>query len=807
MNKKISLICVMGALGASAFAAPISPQQALERLSSESRMKTRGPEVASLRLAHTSRAADGAAVAYVFVANEGIGYTILSADDVALPVLAYSNSDAFDAGNIPPQLQWWLDEMGRRISFAASRQAGASSGKVYAPEDWTEIEPLCKTKWSQEDPYNRQTPEKGGVHCPTGCVATSFAQAMNYFKYPERGDGVIQYKWNNKNLRLNLGVRAFDWDNMADTYSGSSYTEEQADAVAYLMKACGYSVEMGYDKYASGAQSYKIINALVNNFKYDPNVRYVDRMHYSLPEWSGMIYDNIKNCGPVIYDGNAIEGGHSFICDGYDGKGYFHFNWGWGGMSDGYYLLDVLNPEAQGTGGAVGGFNWSQNAVLGMRKPTGDPVIPNYGNLVQYGTTDASVNGTSIDFRTADFETLGWGNASYRDINVSVGAIFENQSTSQVTDVKGTMGSLDEVSLSVFQYFPQDRVYPSVEIPASLPDGTYKVSLATKDCEYEDAPWQPVVVTYGYCNYCLLTVKDGRYSISNTAPMLLSFEDVRLNDVIYYDKNTMLRAKVGNASSLDLSVCIQPVLTRNNAIQYTGDMMLVSANAGETADKSWIVKFHPGQNVSFDPQAAYTLELLDRTSGLKIGSFGEVRMDMASGNLSVEVDKFGVAGASVKDIQAGNRTFKNTYMVTDASDFDIELDYTVESGYFDSSLRMGVQIYDPVTNKSSMYLDEIYHDYPFLGRGEKGHVNVPMNMSTAPKNAVYTVRALYILNGVQRSMAMMTFAFDLSAIDDIECDDDSNVEYYNLQGVRLERPEKGQMVICRKGDKRFKIIF
>jgi hypothetical protein len=42
-----------------------------------------------------------------------------------------------------------------------------------------------------------------------------------------------------------------------------------------------------------------------------------------------------------MYYGGCQDGGcHAFVCDGYDDNDYFHFNLGWGGSSDGWYLID-----------------------------------------------------------------------------------------------------------------------------------------------------------------------------------------------------------------------------------------------------------------------------------------------------------------------------------------------------------------------------------------------------------------------------------------------------------------------------------
>ncbi len=56
------------------------------------------------------------------------------------------------------------------------------------------------------------------------------------------------------------------------------------------------------------------------------------------------------------------------MCDGYESSGLFHFNWGWGGTSDGYFTINYLNPSSLGTGGGSGGFNLNQGAIIGIAK-------------------------------------------------------------------------------------------------------------------------------------------------------------------------------------------------------------------------------------------------------------------------------------------------------------------------------------------------------------------------------------------------------------------------------------------------------
>ena len=72
-----------------------------------------------------------------------------------------------------------------------------------------------------------------------------------------------------------------------------------------------------------------------------------------------MIKEELDKKHPIMYGGASSEGGHSFICDGYDDSGKFHFNWGWSGSNDGYYTLSKLKPGSGGAGG--GGYDFSED--------------------------------------------------------------------------------------------------------------------------------------------------------------------------------------------------------------------------------------------------------------------------------------------------------------------------------------------------------------------------------------------------------------------------------------------------------------
>ena len=220
----------------------------------------------------------------------------MSADDVAFPVLGYSDTGSVDAENISPELKWWLGEYGRQIEWAIENNARQAVGAPSVPEEWTAIAPLMKTKWDQDAPYNNDCPQLNGVRCYTGLCGHVNGSGDELSQVSGGGDGMIRYRPDgfSKDLLLNLSAFKIDWDNMLDVYSAGEYNDAQASAVSYLMKACGYSVAMNYGTSASGAVGGVIAPALRNYFDYDVNCRDYQRVIYSSSEWTRWSMTTLK---------------------------------------------------------------------------------------------------------------------------------------------------------------------------------------------------------------------------------------------------------------------------------------------------------------------------------------------------------------------------------------------------------------------------------------------------------------------------------------------------------------------------------
>ena len=349
INRLITILVIAWiAFAVQVMANPVSRQQAQLNVQKFLQQHGKAVTVPSLRYASTVSTADW----YVFNIGDNQGYVIASGDDLAPAVLGYADEGSLDMYNIPENMQWWLDEYARQIRFMRDHGLSASrkTGKFPAQPA---IAPLMTSRWNQTAPYNRYCPlDTNGLRCVTGCVATAMAQVMYYHRF----NSVAETTHEIPSFVTSNGVvvdavpagSAIDWDNMVDTYNSSIVTtEEQKNAVAHLMQYCGSSVQMDYSSGSSGAYSSRVAPALVAFFNYSSSTKYRFRNNCGLTdeEWEDFIYNELSNSRPVYYSGvSSTNVAHAFVCDGYDGDGFFHLNWGWGGPGA-YFRLSAIDDD------------------------------------------------------------------------------------------------------------------------------------------------------------------------------------------------------------------------------------------------------------------------------------------------------------------------------------------------------------------------------------------------------------------------------------------------------------------------------
>ncbi len=307
-----------------------------------------------LSLAYTAHADRGEACFYVFnVGDEG--FVIISADDFFRPVVGYSENGAFDYDNIPPALRDYLDS----IVTGRSRYGATTYAAPDVAADWRMLENtgrlvsrnggrgtdfLVKTQWDQGYPYNYYCPEDpAGSHGHTyvGCLATSMAQLVAFWKYPVHGNGShCYYHEDYGEICADFENTYYDWDNMPAKINESSPVE-QIEAVAMISFHCGVTIDMGYGPDGSGGASDPIVTAMPTYFSFCDNILHLSRQSYDLETWCDMVKEQFDMGWPMYYGGCADDGCHAFICDGYDDYDLYHFNLGWSGSADGWYVMDT----------------------------------------------------------------------------------------------------------------------------------------------------------------------------------------------------------------------------------------------------------------------------------------------------------------------------------------------------------------------------------------------------------------------------------------------------------------------------------
>lgn len=392
--KQLQLLLVLVCLTIVAHAQQLTEQQAMDRalqfLSDNTPAAARGLQTRGLQM----KAAKVEAKSIYAFNVEGGGYIIASGDSRALPVLGYSDSGSIDWDQLPANMKEWLKSYDQAMATLGNRQdfkdgiSLRNHVKTRAPK--AAIEPLIKTTWHQHAPYWNKTPlyegageELQGKQCITGCVATAMAQVMNYYQWPKTCPEIPAYDARSyvggeeKYWHVDgLPSTTFDWDHMLDNYwvynpetnqDELVGTEAEQDAVATLMRHCGQAVYTNYSPNDSGTSPCFITEALVKYFGYDDGARTVTRTQYGVDEWEDLIYGELEGGHPVIYSGVSDVSGHEFICDGYDGQGLFHFNWGWGGRDDGYFALSLLDPAVYVKELGYLGFILLQEVAINVR--------------------------------------------------------------------------------------------------------------------------------------------------------------------------------------------------------------------------------------------------------------------------------------------------------------------------------------------------------------------------------------------------------------------------------------------------------
>ena len=524
---------------------------------------------------------------YYFVFNKGEdgGFVIISGNDRAKTILGYADAGSFDVNNLPDGMKYWLDGFVDELkslenttesdSLSSSRESSTPLQKVN--NSTNAVAPLLgNIKWNQGAPYNNLCPlipPQNTMRSATGCVATAMAQVMMYYQWPMRGSGSNNYisSTNQIPLTVDFSATQYDWANMTTTY-GSASTSIQKTAVATLMYHCGVSVNMNYSQ-SSGAYATDMGKALINNFGYDQNIQIYNRNFYNRIEWDGMIKAELNAARPVLYGGTSATAGHRFVCDGYDANGLFHINWGWSGISNGYFVLSALNPSDQGIGGGSGGYNKDQSIVIGVQKPNANSV-PAY--IISSNRTMTSSVASTV--RTAPV-TISFPEIYNKGINTFTGntglALYNG--VSQVQIIKTNAVSTKEPKFGWTTWTMTD-----VSIPTRVANGNYKLYAIYKASTETD--WQIIRGKVGTANYLDVVVSTNgvAYTTPTSASPALSLSSINVTGNLYQGKRGRFALTIANSGDeFNSKIGLKLTLATNSAtsVTFTKDANIIN---GET---------------------------------------------------------------------------------------------------------------------------------------------------------------------------------------------------------------------------------
>lgn len=310
------------------------------------------------------------------------GFVMVSANDAVTPVLGYSFESTVPDSITNEAVKAWFDGYARQIDtvFAQNLQKGTFSSKweqilanIFPKNPQNAVEPLVTTMWDQGWPYNAMCPANingPGGHTWAGCVAIALAQIMKYHEWPGKGAGNLSYLSHMTDpVTVNFSEGHYSWGNMPNMIN--DYNEE----VAKLIYCAGASVGSQYGALSTTVSIWftssqgGIINtklpmeiALASFFKYnyDSTKALQKTSDVYDADWISFLKTGIDKSQPIYYQGGNPNGSnHAWVCDGYDANDFFHFNFGWSGLFNGYYSVLNIAPGANN-------FTSNQLAITGI---------------------------------------------------------------------------------------------------------------------------------------------------------------------------------------------------------------------------------------------------------------------------------------------------------------------------------------------------------------------------------------------------------------------------------------------------------
>lgn len=620
-------------------AAPVTPEAALNRLQSRKPSLIRGQiQTPHYKIAEIITDSCGNNTVYLFDSKNG--FVVTPADDAFPVLLGYGDGRMYDsAGNLPTGFREWLQYMSRRVSEGTAG-GNAVTGTLSVGEA---IAPLCTTSWGQGEPFNLECPEYGEERCLSGCVATAMAQVMKYHNWPPQGNGELEYRAGKigTNIYTDFSQYTLDWGNMLDDYSAPAATEKQRQAVAHLLRGVGGSVRMNYFPTASGADINDATQSLLKYWDYSDDIRYMRRSWFTLRDWSQLLYDALKNYGPILYSGFSISSAHAFVCDGYDGEGLFHFNWGWDGNADGYFAIDFLNPVVEDEPWATG-YNGGQSALLNIhpRSPEnpGTPIYTVWLDSYYVNPATGFRDDVPHILHPGDNFKMTGACDNYGPFVIPAGSKFATIFTSfyDGTTVPSNIVELTS-DFGIYDSFDSDMKI----VPDGLPDGLYSLK---NDFYISHSGWGHGILMPISTRYCALVENNGsdiRFIESICSPEI---EGADIPDKLDLNSSIAFHATIRSSLSRNIERPVRVELIQDGIVKGWSPWVNATFGPEETIDFELKVNKWTWKEESTSHAGEYVLCLSMRNP------YGDIWIPMGQGKKVTASDITGIEAVRVNDI-------------------------------------------------------------------------------------------------------------------------------------------------------------
>lgn len=340
----------------------------------------------------TTRNGETDTLMYVFNYTDEQGYAIVSANPETEALIAVTELGTYteesEKGNTG--LALYMDMARSYTAMPLGEPISGGIGDVIT-ENKNEIiydtithGPYIEVQWGQYTPYNSTCPLDGDVRCPTGCVATALAQILSYYEFPtkmfdEVSGGYFYPGWADLKKHKNV-------------LSNDTCNSNRHATLARVFRSIGESTFMNYSANGSGTSIDWVVYYLTNlqilvsgPSAFDQDVIndeiLADRVVYirgsnSKGEGHAWVIDGtmdaINTCNDYVRPQGQLN--WTLLSSVTSHTYYNHFNWGYDGYSNGYFLSKVFDLSNyglldEGVYSTTGDFSNSIKIITNLEMP------------------------------------------------------------------------------------------------------------------------------------------------------------------------------------------------------------------------------------------------------------------------------------------------------------------------------------------------------------------------------------------------------------------------------------------------------